>query len=932
MKSRPFTDFPRNEQGLVDNYIGTAYDVVKNVSNNLPELRRLDGVLGEIDDLAEVTVNNAVSSAMIPVRAELAETTQHFDEVAERINIESLVNATNVLVTARGTENRPTPDMDYLNGFAGRTAYMAKPKVAFAPALTAGTTSIPLSSFIGDSVDPQNFTGFSISVLRNGIATPIEFVYKPADSSFTLSGAQVNDVPIAIERDTGGGSINTTQMVLTGISKSIEEWFNYFLNNQSESTRRVDSIFALNSLPVSGKAIVTVSSYSPGWAATVKGAQGGGMFTWDSERPKTEHNGIWIFSNTVPWDGSYAAIPAFQSRIGETNPTGKGCWVRLFNGPVQMEMAGVAGYGDEGVLLQRAVASCYKDGLSLEGHGSYTSSTELTITTYRTDPAVYRDFNLVSMFLNKLTYTGTNGRAVFVGSPTARVHIRRLLGPGNPTITTTDGLHITGLGDGHHRVDWVGGFTNGINFNDSYSNSLEVGWVEDCIRGIRVNGNQTQIHGGHIGGGYVTAAINPLSCEIGIDIIAGSSSTYISSNVEYCRRSETSIGIRDSGTGTRFVGYTESCSAYNIMAFGKDGRFDVLAGGTNVNSEASGYHASTSNHIHLLAQINYAHQVVNNANSTLTYQILQEFSMEGGGTISGDNGFRTVFGVPGVISNKVIQSNNIASTSWGKTVLGSALWSNVAMSTTPVSLPELGNVPTTKMVFPAVADETAVYRCSQSNLTLTAKDWCMGVFVKGEEGVVEVQVRVVYGIYQTVMPVKLAKGSGWMQLGSVFDMAVVGAYDDVTFELTFRSKKGGTILIGGAYLQQSTDVVSPIINSGIVRSLIGGRPIVGNLLQNGMILTGSRVEQYGLINAAATINAAALSVPGFLLDSAGGAFNINLSNDFMDGTIISLKRVGGSGTITLFGTIDGAASLALTGSYDRAILMFTVGYGFLRIG
>lgn len=43
---RPITDFPRDEAGLVDNYIGTAYDVVKGVYENLETIRDLDSKLG----------------------------------------------------------------------------------------------------------------------------------------------------------------------------------------------------------------------------------------------------------------------------------------------------------------------------------------------------------------------------------------------------------------------------------------------------------------------------------------------------------------------------------------------------------------------------------------------------------------------------------------------------------------------------------------------------------------------------------------------------------------------------------------------------------------------------------------------------------------------------------------------------------------------
>lgn len=62
MSSRSFSDFPRNEPGLVDNFIGTAYDVVKRVSDNIPELQRLDGVLGEITGIVDTVVESAASA------------------------------------------------------------------------------------------------------------------------------------------------------------------------------------------------------------------------------------------------------------------------------------------------------------------------------------------------------------------------------------------------------------------------------------------------------------------------------------------------------------------------------------------------------------------------------------------------------------------------------------------------------------------------------------------------------------------------------------------------------------------------------------------------------------------------------------------------------------------------------------------------------
>lgn len=68
---RSIADFPRNEAGLVDEFIGTAYDTVKSVHDNLPEIQRLDDVLAEIPNLAEGSVDEALAEAMPPIREEL---------------------------------------------------------------------------------------------------------------------------------------------------------------------------------------------------------------------------------------------------------------------------------------------------------------------------------------------------------------------------------------------------------------------------------------------------------------------------------------------------------------------------------------------------------------------------------------------------------------------------------------------------------------------------------------------------------------------------------------------------------------------------------------------------------------------------------------------------------------------------------------------
>lgn len=76
-----------------------------------------------------------------------------------------------------------------------------------------------------------------------------------------------------------------------------------------------------------------LSSYHP------LGKSGGGTFIWSPSTPKSNHDGGTIFSPTVPWDGSQSTLSDYLDGEGETDPSGSGCWLRIFD-EVKLEYFG----------------------------------------------------------------------------------------------------------------------------------------------------------------------------------------------------------------------------------------------------------------------------------------------------------------------------------------------------------------------------------------------------------------------------------------------------------------------------------------------------------------------------------------------------------------------------------------------------------------
>jgi hypothetical protein len=87
--------------------------------------------------------------------------------------------------------------------------------------------------------------------------------------------------------------------------------------------------------------------------------RGGAKYTWKSTQAKSGHNGITIISPTVPWDGTAATTADFRARVGETDPSGSGCWLMEYD-ELDILMAGaVTGFQtafDNAPVIQACLA------------------------------------------------------------------------------------------------------------------------------------------------------------------------------------------------------------------------------------------------------------------------------------------------------------------------------------------------------------------------------------------------------------------------------------------------------------------------------------------------------------------------------------------------------------------------------------------------
>lgn len=125
--------------------------------------------------------------------------------------------------------------------------------------------------------------------------------------------------------------------------------------------RTISSIADLQNAPKFGAVIVKqyYASYSETdlTLSNVAEKKGGGIFYWDSSVPKSFHDGGIYISPTVPYNGTRAGLVNFLGKVGETDPSGTGCWVRHFEGNIYADFFGCVGnrIADDQPSIQKAL-------------------------------------------------------------------------------------------------------------------------------------------------------------------------------------------------------------------------------------------------------------------------------------------------------------------------------------------------------------------------------------------------------------------------------------------------------------------------------------------------------------------------------------------------------------------------------------------------
>lgn len=188
-----------------------------------------------------------------------------------------------------------------------------------APVLV-GATSITVNKASSPMVNPPDPDGgLSVLTLTDSLRTPtkieiITYTGRTDDGAiWTLTGVSKAQEGTADQAWSAGDSVlqAATKGVFTG----------YLLRSKADVVEGIVDLLAISE--PANKQQVNVLGYYTG------SAEAGSLYHYSSALAKSNHDGVAVISNTVPWDGEAGTLAAFLAGTGETDSGGNGCWVRV---------------------------------------------------------------------------------------------------------------------------------------------------------------------------------------------------------------------------------------------------------------------------------------------------------------------------------------------------------------------------------------------------------------------------------------------------------------------------------------------------------------------------------------------------------------------------------------------------------------------------
>ncbi|MDE9667503.1 hypothetical protein [Citrobacter freundii] len=467
------------------------------------------------------------------------------------------------------------------------------------------------------------------------------------------------------------------------------------------------------------------------------------------------------------WTGSFASgpkeVPA-NSTPSSTGGVGPGAWigvgdsslraslsshtvpgaslVSLPNGTVNdaikyvtPEMFRFPGDTNDDQMFQRMWDYAIPRNLNIIGDGAYSISQTYEVPEVHAPPVRY-DFNMMTIKLRKVVYTAASGVAFINRSPGCVFEIGELACTSAfSVLDQTVGFQLMGQGRIPNVIHVVHGFATNIKLENCYTRSVYIGECYNSLRGVRIVSSNANIINGKIGGGFSESSIDPTTCEVGVTLDANSNTNEILANIEYCRRTVNSRPFVDDGSTNRFYGYIESCSLQGLVN-GNNARYQIKNGGSNERSNF-GYEVSgNQSTIDLLDSVVDDGVPVGDGNSTINNKNLQSCLSKSNQSEVISRGSKELLPL-GKVNQYILYSNDLTGESWDLQVSGSALKSDLVISSSLLNTgASIRYRYGTKIIAsqPRTPSENDFYIISQNSTVTFSNDVSFGIALRMNSG------------------------------------------------------------------------------------------------------------------------------------------------------------------------------------------------------